>query len=204
MAAIQAVIFDFGGVLVRTQSWERRLAWDERLGLPPGKVEELVFNSEQGQAAQRGEWAEAGHWAWLGKTLGLSADQLAQLRADFWADDQLDAELVAFIRRLKPHYQIGLISNAMDGLGAELRRLRIADVFDVAVISAEFGRLKPHPAIYQHALALLDCPPEAAVFIDDFSRNVTGARAVGLHAIRFTTTPALIAELAELGVEVVD
>lgn len=200
MASMQAVLFDFGGVLVRTQSWERRLAWDARLGLAPGSVEELVFNSEHGRAAQLGLFTEAAHWVWVGKTIGLSSEQLSELRRDFWAEDRLDVALMAFIRRLKRHYAIGLISNAMDGLRAELARLGIADVFDEVVISAEFGRLKPDPAIYQHTLRLLDCPPECAVFIDDFARNVQGARAVGLAAIHFTPELDLVAELARLGV----
>ncbi len=33
--SLKAVIFDFGGVLVRTRSQSLRAAWEERLGLRP-------------------------------------------------------------------------------------------------------------------------------------------------------------------------
>jgi beta-phosphoglucomutase-like phosphatase (HAD superfamily) len=48
---IQAVIFDVGGVLLRTEDRAPRQAWEARLGLEPGGAEALVFNSEMGQKA---------------------------------------------------------------------------------------------------------------------------------------------------------
>jgi len=79
-----------------------------------------------------------------------------------------------------------LLSNAF----SDLRRVvtetwMFADAFDEMVISAEVGVVKPDPRIYHLALERLEASPEAAVFIDDFRRNVEGARAVGLNAIHF-------------------
>ena len=59
---IKAVIFDVGGVLLRTVSYRPRHSWDERLRLAPGSVEHLVFNSDLGTAAQLGEVTTDAHW----------------------------------------------------------------------------------------------------------------------------------------------
>ena len=200
---IEAVIFDFGGVLIRTKSWHQRLAWDDKLGLEPGTVEELFFNSESGRAAQHGAHSEVEQWAYVRQELGLSAESLTQLKDDFWAQDVLDEALIEYIRALRPAHKTAIISNAMDGLRPYLAELGIIDAFDVVVISAEFRTMKPNPSIYMETLKQLDVEPEAAVFIDDFEHNIEGARAVNMHGIHYPPklqTNDLIAALAELGV----
>lgn len=201
---IQALYFDFGGVLLRTHDWAPRLRWDARLGLPPGSVEQAVFNSPQGQAAQHGRLSAATHWQQLGAQWGLSAAELDQMRADFWAGDALDATLIAALRTLRGRYRIGLISNAFDSLRDELtHRWQIADLFDAITISAELGVMKPAPVVFLHALGQFGIAAEAAVFIDDFAHNIAGARAVGLHAIHYPPTlqaADLLAALHDLGI----
>ena len=70
---LKAVIFDFGGVLVRTQSQELRRRWEQRLGLQPGRAEHIVFGGETDWAVQLGRTSDADHWRWLGRRFGLSA-----------------------------------------------------------------------------------------------------------------------------------
>ena len=84
---IEAVIFDVGGVLLRTEDRAPRQQWEAQLGLPAGGAEALVFNSEMGQKAQRGEVTEAELWRWIGDHLNLSAEETAAFRTGFWAGD---------------------------------------------------------------------------------------------------------------------
>jgi len=51
---IKAVIFDVGGVLIRTVDHNYRRKWEKQLGLAKGESEEIVFNSDMGLRAQRG------------------------------------------------------------------------------------------------------------------------------------------------------
>ncbi len=198
---IKAIIFDVGGVLLRTFDPSPRQRWEERLGLNPGDAEILVFNSERGRMAQRGEIAEEAHWQWVGDELGLSAPALAQFRRDFWGGDRLDTQLVQTIRQLRPHYQTGIISNAMDGLRHILHtKYPIADAFDDIVVSAEEGIMKPDAGIFTLALTRLGRAPQESVFIDDMAANVAGAQAAGLFAIHFTPATDLLAELTHLGI----
>jgi epoxide hydrolase-like predicted phosphatase len=198
---IKAVIFDVGGVLLRTRDQAPRRRWERELGLAPGGAEALVFNSPAGRRAQHGAVTEAAHWAWIGQELSLSRDDLARFRADFFAEDRLDLSLVDLIRRLHGPYQTAVISNAFDNLHRVLtEEFPIADAFDVIVGSAYEGIMKPEPEIYRLTLARLGRRPEEAVFIDDAPANVAGAEAVGMAAIHFMPALDLPAALAELGV----
>jgi len=64
-------------------------------------------------------------------------------------------------------------------------RWKIADAFDVLVISAEVGIAKPDALIFSLALERLGVSAEEAVFVDDFVENIEAARAYGLHTVHF-------------------
>jgi putative hydrolase of the HAD superfamily len=183
---IQAVIFDVGGVLLRTEDRTPRQQWEARLGLAPGGAEALVFNSEMGQKAQLGVVAEPELWEWIGAYLNLSSAETAAFRTGFWSGDEMDKALIAYIRQLKNRYQTAIISNYASNLRPELtHQYGIADAFDEIIISCEEKVMKPDPEIFHRALARLRRSPEEAVFIDDFLHNVQAAQAVGMTAIHF-------------------
>ena len=198
---IKAIIFDVGGVLLRTQEYSYRRNWEKKLGLKEWKSETIVFNSEMGQKAQQGHISDDQLWDWVGKQLDLQPADLTQFRHDFWAGDVLDIDLIDYIRQLQAIYQTAIISNYGDGLRPFLITHQIDDAFDEIIISAEEKVMKPDARIYQIALAKLGRKPEEAVFIDDFMHNVEGARNLGMHAIHFTPQTDLATELEKLGVE---
>lgn len=198
---IKAVIFDVGGVLVRTEDRMPRRKLEERLGLAPGEAERIVYNSERGRAAQRGEITAAELWHSVQAHFGFDADELQSFRSQFWGGDRLDQSLVDFIRRLRPHYQTAIISNAMDDLNQTLAgAYPIADAFDLIVGSAYEGIMKPDAEIFRRTLARLGRSPEETIFVDDFAHNVEGAQAVGMHAIHYTPQLDLTTALASYGV----
>ncbi len=198
---VQAVIFDIGGVLVRTESHQSRREWETRLGLAARQSEEIVFGGEMGTRAQQGDVTEAALWTWVGQRLALDEPTLAEFQRGFWAGDVLDEALVEFIRRLRPFYQTAVISNATDGLRASLTdQFKIADAFDLIVCSAEEKVMKPDPLIFERTLARLGRRPEEAVFVDDFAHNIAAAQALGMYTIHYQPGVDVPAELARLGV----
>lgn len=58
----RSIIFDFGGVLMRTIDYTPRHKWDDRLGLPHGSVEKVVHGSESWRQAQVGQMELQGYW----------------------------------------------------------------------------------------------------------------------------------------------
>lgn len=182
-----SLVFDFGGVLMKTATREPRWKWDDRLGLPRGTVEQVVHGSESWRQAQHGSISTADYWADVAGQLAISADDVRQLEIDFFSGDRLDLTLVDFIRARKQAGQrVALLSNDSIALLDKLTALGIANLFDPLVISAHIGVMKPAPASYQHVLDILGGPASDAVFIDDMPANIEGARAVGMTAIHYT------------------
>lgn len=197
---IQAVIFDIGGVLVRTTDYSGRRAWEQRLGLGQGELEAIVFESEMGTKAQSGAITDAALWQWVSETLGLKEEADALYEA-FWGGDTLNEPLLDLIRQLRPRYQTAVISNATDALLLTLNeRYAIADLFDLIVGSAAQQIMKPDPRIYEYTLEQLGRKPEETVFIDDAPRNIEGARNIGMWAIHYIPEVDVAAELSKLGV----
>lgn len=202
---IKAVIFDVGGVLIRTHDWGGRHRWERDLALQPGQAEWLVFHSEPGLQAQQGHITETRLWQEIANRLDLDDEQLAAFRRDFWAGDALDEELVAYIRSLRRQYQTAIISNFNDSLRDSLERTYpIAGDFDLIVVSAEENVMKPDEQIYHLTLERLGRQPGEAVFIDDSPANVAGARAIGMHAVHYQVGMDVPAALAALGVRPAD
>jgi epoxide hydrolase-like predicted phosphatase len=202
---VRAVIFDYGGVLMRTVNPVPRRELERRYGLEPGGAEKAVFGSPLLDEVQLGRISGAEFWADVGQRLGLNAEELAEFRWGFRAGDRLDEELVALIRHLRDEgYRTALLSNAPDGLRQRMEQLGIADAFDTIVISGCEGLMKPNPAIFELALERLGVSAQEAVFVDDFRVNVEAARQVGLHAVRFRGLSPLRKQLRELEIPVPD
>lgn len=192
----QAIIFDFGGVLMRTEDRGPRTQLARRLGRTPEELEEVVFNGPSELPAALGEISAEQHWRSIAETLQISEAEIPAFQASFWGGDRLETEIVEQIRHLKQHYRTALLSNAWSDLREYLvNGLKIADAFDQMVISAEVGLIKPDPRIYHLVLERLQVPAQAAIFLDDFIQNVEGARSVGLTAIHFRSADQALAEL---------
>lgn len=198
--SLRAIIFDFGGVLVRTRSQALRSCWEQRLGLAPGEASEIVFGGESGTAAQHGHITDETHWGWIARRLDLAPAELAAFRRDFFAEDILDTALLAYVDRLRSAgYHLGLLSNMADNARTLFGdKYGILSHFDSVTISSEEGIMKPDPAIFEIALARAGVAPAETVFVDDFVANVEGARRAGLLGIHFRNTPQVVAQLAVL------
>ncbi len=196
---IRAVMCDFGGVLMRTHDYSGRHRWAACLGLSEPELERVVFESEPALRGLRGELPAHAMWQHVASTFHLDEAELGALRRDFWAGDRLDDELVGFLKSLRPRYRTALLSNAWDDArDLFTRRFHLDGAFDLMVISAEEGVIKPDPRIYGIALERLGVRPAGAVFVDDMPANVEAARALGIHGIRFLNTAQVIADVRAL------
>jgi len=201
---IRAVVWDWGGVLQRTEDYGPRHALDAALSLEPGSVERAVFESAIWEQASTGRCPAEEAWTAIVASLGYSLNQIDTFVAQFFAGDRVDPTLVELVRWMRAQgLRVGLLSNAPPGRSASASaaaRWGMDGLFDAQVFSYEVGVLKPDPRMYAAILEKLDVAPAEALFIDDSPKNVAGAQAVGMQAIRFTGVPALLAELRERGI----
>ncbi|PJF34903.1 MAG: hypothetical protein CUN49_13315 [Candidatus Thermofonsia Clade 1 bacterium] len=84
--------------------------------------------------------------------------------------------------------QIGLVTNAsvpMRFRDQELRACGLLEYFGKCRIAAvDIGYLKPHPKIFEAALACIEARPEEVVFVgDNIEADIMGAQGVGMRAV---------------------
>ncbi|MBK9122393.1 MAG: HAD family phosphatase [Chloroflexi bacterium] len=180
------LVFDFGGVIVQTQTHAPRHAWDRSLGRRLGTVESIVHGSESWRQAQLGRITHQEHWDFVARQLKLDRDQLARLEADYFSADTIADDVVGLIERQRAlGRRVALLSNDSAALRDKLDRLDLARLFDPIVISAEIGHMKPDPDAYRYMIDMLDVVPARTVFIDDMPVNVDGARAISMNAVLY-------------------
>ena len=196
--SIRAVLFDMGGVIVRTEYQAPRQKLAERFGMDYEDIEKIVFGGgAKGSAARAslGEIPEEEHWQNVMKMLKLPGGDYKEIQKEFFGGDVVDRTLLHFVRSLKPKYKTGLISNAWGGLRQYILREKIDEAFDAIVISAEVGAAKPSAKIYQIALDQLGVKPKEALFVDDFIENIEACEKLGMQGIHFTDPESAIKQV---------
>lgn len=203
----EAVCFDLDQTLVDALgSW--RLAFIEAIGLAaeqlpalrtedPGLLHDERFRPLVQQAFGRGDgdWDsrfvdEAFAWLLAGYGAGDAAHgvvpRVVAAYHDAWPrHTRLFDDVLPVLEALQGRFRLALITNG----AAREQRLKIERHgldrwFDVILVSREVGVRKPHPAIFQQALATLAVAPERAVHIgDSLEHDVAGARSAGMLAV---------------------
>ncbi len=109
------------------------------------------------------------------------------------ADDALGhlGDNTPLLRRLARHVRLGIVSNFYGNLARVCDDAGIRPLFSVLVDSAHVGCAKPEPRIFLNALDALVLGPADATFVGDSpSRDMAGARAVGMRHIWLVSATA--------------
>ena len=108
---------------------------------------------------------------------------------------------VETLRTLHQTHVLGLVSNIWarsDVFYEAFEQAGIRSLFDVIVFSSDHGIVKPAADLFHAAIAVLDAPASAMVYVGDDPRcDVEGAVAAGLPAIWITDTPTADATAAD-------
>jgi len=184
--------------------WDVARELDRAHDLPRSSVFETMYRTPAWADIECGrgdpaEWLDGAHRE-LERRSGRALPRLHEQWRQAQTAIQANIDLV---RALRPGYRCSVLSNADLSLRARLEgELRLHDLFDDIVISAEVGMAKPRPEIFRLAAERLGVPPEACVFVDDWDKNVEAARGVGMQGVlhRVDQGNDLRAQLAVLGV----
>ncbi len=100
--------------------------------------------------------------------------------------------------------RIGLISNTQRCLTSFQAHFELQGLIAATVSSFEHGRMKPHPSIFEAALAQIGAAPHESVMVGDSLRHdVEGALRAGMRAILLNRSDNVHARAGELGVPVI-
>ena len=203
--AIRAVLFDWDGTLVRSDSLvatapEAAVAHYARQKLHLAIRAEDFARALQAviPAYEPGETETAPHidavigsaFTWLGWSVGTddvdSCSRLFFREATSRLSVYDDAR--ALLSSLKFRgYRVGVITNAIFPghlFQPLVNELGLSGYIDAFVSSADLGVAKPNAGIYLHALKTLGCEPHESLFVGDrVETDIAGARAAGLRAV---------------------
>ena len=187
--AIEAVIFDFGGVILDIDYAATVRGLRELLGVELSKLYSQQQQSALFDDIETGRITEVEFFSGLQQ---LAGKKIATARLEQAWNAMLGGTNIARIRLVKQiaqRHRIFLLSNtnsihkrAFDQtLAAVMGGATFDALFERAYYSHQLGLRKPDPAIFQLVMAQNGLRPETTLFIDDSEQHIVSARALGIQ-----------------------
>ncbi|MEI7903936.1 MAG: HAD-IA family hydrolase [Candidatus Firestonebacteria bacterium] len=99
---------------------------------------------------------------------------------------KLDPQFYSVAENIRKKYKLAALSNDVSGWSERLRALHgLNSLFDVIVISGDYGTHKPEEKIFNVFLEKANAKPSECVFVDDKVRNLVPAEKLGFKTIKF-------------------
>ncbi|MEZ5322496.1 MAG: HAD-IA family hydrolase [Microthrixaceae bacterium] len=199
---VEAVFFDFGGVIVASP-FEAFRVYEQRRGLPPDAVRTVNSTRPDDNAWARLERGEIDLDRFVvdfeaeALSLGYELDGAEVIAC---LETSVRPPMVAAVRACHDRLVTALLTNnpaAMDPV-AHPELAEVLSMFDYVTESSVLGFRKPEPRFYEHACRLAGVDPEAVVFLDDLGVNLKPAAAMGMTTIKVVDPATALAELEDI------
>lgn len=182
----QVVLFDFGGVVIKTPFELGDHEWRGPFG---PATDELWDLSQSGEITERDYW----HRRATELHPDSSDPTFSFMRTlyDQPEDRIVRPEIVALMDELeRGEVRVAALTNDLAKFHPPewRQRMTVIQRFDPLIDLSHAGILKPQPEAFERAVEELGVPAGAVVFLDDQLPNVEGARAAGLSAVWFDPT----------------
>lgn len=201
MSTIEAVIWDFGGV-ISASPFEAFARYERERGLPTGFLRSVNARNPHENAWALLERSEctagefdalfAAESAALGHAV-RGAEVLALL------DGAIRPEMVEALRRIRERMRTGCITNnfTVDDVDAPTMsdKSAVMALFHHVIESAKAGVRKPDPRIYRMMTDALAVSPQRCVYLDDLGINLKPARELGMRTIKVQEPATALDEL---------
>jgi len=198
---IRAIIFDFGNVISSFDVGIVLRALIPYTGKSPADLEASMFASTDLFTRFEAGLVEPDEFFRSMVRAGALTISKEQFKRAFTEKFTPVPGTTEIIRRLKPEYKLGLLSNTnIWDYEEHITRHVVFPLFDSVTLSFEVHVLKPHNAIYEDALRKLGVSPEEVVYIDDIQEYVTAAEELGMKGIHYCSDAGLRDALDEMQV----
>lgn len=186
MSGLSTVLFDFGGVVIRTPFELLDTDWQ---GPFDPSLDPLW------RAFQAGDMTEREYWHTRARQRHPDADEPvgAFMRTLYDTDEAVIVrpEIPVLLDELEGHgLHVAVLTNDLAAFHSDewIDRMTVIRRFDPVIDLSHVGFLKPSTEAFTHACKLLDTDAGEVVFVDDQPANIAGARAYGLTAVWFDPT----------------
>jgi 2-haloacid dehalogenase len=201
-SSIQAIIFDFGGVLI---NWDPHRLFNKYFSNDKQAIDN--FLSEINFSA----WnlAQDKGYPFARAVLELSAQfpqyaHLIQAYDKEWEESIAGVipETVEIIQRLKKagYHVHGLTNWSAEKFALVKHKYDVFNFFESILVSGEAKLIKPDPAIFHLLLQKIHHQPEECLLIDDSLQNVETAKKLGFATHHFISPALLEVDLQRLGI----
>ncbi|WP_172110391.1 HAD-IA family hydrolase [Bradyrhizobium aeschynomenes] len=201
---VEAVIFDFGGVMT-TSPFEAFARFEQERGYPVDIIRNTNAANHLENAWAKFERAEIDldtfDRLFAEESLALAGAAVSGREVLPLLAGDLRPDLVEALRRIKSECKTGCITNNLpaNAIGSQGgRSFYVAEVmalFDHVIESAKIGLRKPDPRIYRMMTDALGVSPADCVYLDDLGVNLKPARELGMTTIKVVSASQAIAEL---------
>jgi putative hydrolase of the HAD superfamily len=217
---IKAILFDAAGTLFHlTKTVGEHYAY-------VGREVGLVLDAQQLERAFHAAWQqmpqrpaidgprENDDKGWWRELVGHVLDQVAPSVRELDRDNffevayehfaeagvwELYPEVPEALERLRPRFELVVISNFDSRLRFILQHLGISNYFSYVFISSELGADKPDPEIFRRAITMMHLKADEVVHVgDDPDRDWKAAAAAGLSVFRLDRPRNSLRDLLKL------
>ena len=199
---IKTFLFDLGNVLLFFSHDRMCEQIGQLCDRSADEIRELIFTPNKHLEYERGEMTEAEFQEWLEQqtSTSLSRTELRRATGDIF---QPNESMFPLLKELSTRgHRLVLLSNTNYSHIAFVRdTYSILDEFDHLILSYEVGAVKPEAAIFEEALARIECRPEDCFYTDDIPEYVEWGRSFGLRAEVFTNTEQFVEQLESFGIQ---
>lgn len=200
---VEAVLFDFGGVIL-SSPFEAFAEYEAEIGLPPDTIRKINSTNPDTNAWAKFERRE------------VDPQEFARLFEEeaLLLGHELDAQrileglhgtvrptMVDALSNCASKFKTAMLTNNItpmreQDLDEEVKK--VVEIFDILVESSIEGCRKPEERFYEIACERLAVNPESCVFLDDLGINLKPARAMGMKTIKVVEPEKAIEELYEI------
>lgn len=195
---LQAILFDFGGVIAEEGFREGLKEIARRNHLDPEAFYRLGSDAVYDSGYVVGEADESSFWNLLCRKSGLRGyeENYTEIILERF---RLRPAMLRQVRALKgKKFKVSILSDQTDWLDRLEARHHFFDLFDRVFNSYHLGLSKRAPEIFDYAVTELEVAPENTLFVDDNEGHIERAAARGLRTLHFREEQEALARLKRL------
>ncbi|MCD4759525.1 HAD-IA family hydrolase [archaeon] len=181
---IKAIVFDLGGVIFHA-------VFDD--------IEVFQKFVPEWNKAKTGEITQEDFYETISKATKATKDEV---KKKFLAEIKLDEDMKNLILTLKENYKIGILTNTIEDLYNEDKKLWNFEEIAEVITSFKEHVAKPHPDAIDLMLKKLGVEREDIIFVDDHPDTIEKYSNTGITCIKFTGYKQLLKKLKNMDIKI--